>query len=102
MNDPENVHLIVDEFRVRLAQKQIEERPLAERLKLVAMSVIEESQAVFGQRFAGVVEYRNCLATGLLVESAAVRYPGAAHILQPERLGVARDAFQVGAVTLVG
>ena len=47
---PEDVHLIADIFRVRLLHEQIEQRALAERLKLVAMAVIEELQAVFGER----------------------------------------------------
>src|SRR5690349_2069886 len=100
MHDPENIHLIMDEFRIRLAQKQIKQRSLAMRLKFVAMRMVKESDVLFGQRFAGAIEDSGGFAAGFLVKIALVRYPSAAGILQTERPGFARDSFGVIAVPL--
>src|SRR5206468_2264737 len=55
----------------------------------------------FGQRFTGPIKHSRRRATGLLVEVAFVRNPGTAGIPQAERLGIARDSFNVVTVTLV-
>src|SRR3989442_8891894 len=53
---------------------------------------------MFGQRFAGVIEDRAGLATGLFIERVRVRNPGATGVLQAERLRVARNTLDVVAV----
>ena len=42
-----------------------------------------------------------CLAAGFLIEIPVVRNPGAAGVLQAQRGGLARDALQIIAITLV-
>src|SRR5258708_2967029 len=102
MDDPENIHLVVDKPRLGPGHQQIEQRALAVRLKFVTVRVIKEFHTVFGERFTGAVEDGDGLAAGFLIEVTAMLNPRAAGILQPERLGIARNSLDVVAVTLVG
>ena len=65
------------------------------RLEFVAVRVVKEFQPVLRENFAGLVEHRRGVAAGFFVEGIRVRNPGAAGVLQSERLGFGRDAFGV-------
>ena len=102
MNNPKNVHLVTNPLRLRLGHHQVEQCALAVRLKLVAVRVVEEFQSMFGERGTGTIEDRGRLATGLFVERVLVRNPGAAGVLQAERLRLARYVFEVVAQLFKG
>src|SRR5947207_5723843 len=65
------------------------------------MRVIEEFQALFGERFAGAVKNADGLAAGLFVKIASVRNPGATRVLQAQRLAISRNAFDIVPVALI-
>src|SRR5690349_22902247 len=100
MHDPENIHLVTHELRLGLFHQQIEQRLLAMRLKLVAVSMIEKLDVVLRQRFARFVENFNSFAAGLLVKLSLVRDPGATGILQPKSLSIFGDALNIIAIFL--
>src|SRR5947209_16332374 len=54
---------------------------------------------MFGQRFAGAIEDRDRLTARFLIERVRVRDPGATGVPQAERLRIARDPFDIVAVT---
>ena len=99
---PQHVHLEEDGLRVGLGHQQIEERPLAIRLELVAMVVIVELDAVLGQGRACPVEHRGRRAALLLVEGIRVIDPRATDVGKSQRLGIPGDAFDVIAEPGVG
>src|SRR5439155_18211347 len=99
MNNPEDVHFVADKVGPGFCHQQVEQGALAVRLKFISVRVIKEFQAVFGQRFAGAIEDRAGLATGLFIEGVRVGDPGAPGVLQAERLRVARNTLDIVAVS---
>src|SRR5262245_18233393 len=95
MNDPEDVHLVAHEFRFRLGHYQIEERAIAVQLKFVAVTMVEEFQAVAAERLARAIEDGDRIARRLFVKWLLMRNPSAAGVLQSERLRFARNFFDV-------
>jgi hypothetical protein len=99
VNDPEDVHFVADTVGLRFSHQQVEQSTISMLLKFIAVRVVEEFQAVFGQRLAGAIENRAGLATGLFIERVCVRNPGATGVLQAERLRIARNTLDVVAVS---
>src|SRR5712672_978945 len=98
MHNPENIHLVTHELRLGLFHQQIEERFVAVRLKFVAVSVIEEFDAMLRKHFTGMIENRSGFAARLLVEVTLVWYPRATRIFQSQRFGFFSNAFRIIAI----
>jgi len=98
MDNPEDVHFVADKVGLGFSHQEVKQGALAMRLKFITVRVVEEFQALIGQRFAGAIEDRAGLATGLFIERVPVRNPGATGVLQAERLRVARDTLDIVAV----
>lgn len=95
MNDPEDVHLIVNEAGIGFGHEQIEQGAFAVRLKFIPMGMVKEFDAMLGESNAGAIEDGGGFAAGLFVEITLVGDPGAAGIFQAEGLGVVGDPFDI-------
>src|SRR2546423_10729237 len=71
------------------------------RLELVAMSMVEEFQAMLGERFSRFIENRRRFTAGLLIEIAFVRNPGATGVFQAQRMGLAGHALGIITITFI-
>src|SRR5947207_12411508 len=98
MNNPKHVHFVADRAGPGFGHQQVKQSAIAVRLKFVTVRVIEEFHAVFGQRLAGLVEYRGGRTTGLFIERVRVRNPGATGVLQAKCFRVARNTLDFVAV----
>jgi hypothetical protein len=95
MNDPEDVHLIVNEAGIGFGHQQIEQGAFAVRLKFIAVGMVKEFDAMLGEGFARAIEDGSGFAAGFFVEITLVGDPGAAGIFQTEGLGVGGDSFDI-------
>jgi hypothetical protein len=89
-------------FRAGFTHHEIEQSSVAMRFKLIAMLMVHELETMFGQGFSGAIEHGAGVAGGLLIEWPWMRDPCAAHRLEPEGFGFARDGLDVIAQAFVG
>src|SRR3954469_277763 len=101
MNDPENIHLVMNSLWVCLLHEQVEKRSAPMRLEFVPVSVIKELDSIFCEDAAGFIENSGCRAALFFIEIPLMRNPGTSRVLQAERFCIASYAFGVVAIAVI-
>src|SRR5215470_6881560 len=91
----------MDDIGLGIGHHQIKQGSIAKRLKLVAVRMTEEPEAMLCQRFSAAIKDSDCFAAGLLVKGAVMRYPGAAHVLKPQCFRFCCDRLDIVPQTFI-